>query len=62
MRIITYGGILTELIMKDRDGNLGEVVLGFDNIAQYENENPYFGCIIGRVVNRITSGQFTIDG
>ena len=44
MRIITYGG------------NLGEVVLGFDNIAQSESENPYFGCIIGRVVNRITSG------
>ena len=62
MRIISYGGILTELIIKDRDGNLGEVVLGFDNIAQYEDENPYFVCIIGRVANRITSGQFIIDG
>ena len=61
-RIITYGGILTELVVRDRDGNLGDVVLGFDNIAQYENENPYFGCITGRVANRIAGGQFAIDG
>ena len=61
-RVITYGGILNELLVKDRDGNLGDVVLGFDNLAQYENENPYFGCITGRVANRIEGGQFTIDG
>ena len=43
----------------DRSGTLGDVVLGFDNLAQYETENPYFGCITGRVANRIAGGQFT---
>jgi len=61
-RIITYGGILTELAVKDRDGQLGDVVLGFDNIQQYETENPYFGCIAGRVANRIAGGAFELDG
>jgi len=61
-RVITYGGILTELLVKDREGNLGDVVLGFDNLAQYEKENPYFGCITGRVANRIAGGEFAVDG
>ena len=61
-RVMTYGGILTELWVPDRDGALGDVVLGFDNLAQYETENPYFGCITGRVANRIAEGQFTLDG
>lgn len=61
-RIITYGGIISELQVKDRDGQLADVVLGFDNIEQYETENPYFGCITGRVANRIAGGAFTLDG
>ncbi len=60
--IITYGGIVTQLRVKDRDGNLGDVVLGFDNLGQYETENPFFGCIAGRVANRIAGGKFTLDG
>jgi aldose 1-epimerase len=61
-RIITYGGIITELLVKDRDGQLADIVLGFDNIKQYETENPYFGCIAGRVANRIAGGAFALDG
>ncbi len=61
-RIITYGGIISELQVKDRDGQLADVVLGFDNIKQYETENPYFGCIAGRVANRIAGGAFALDG
>ena len=61
-RVITYGGILSELWMADRDGNLGDVVLGFDNLQQYEKDNPYFGCIAGRVANRIAGGKFAVDG
>lgn len=62
VRAITYGGIITEVLVPDRDGALGDVVLGFDNLAQYERENPYFGCITGRVANRIANGRFTLDG
>ena len=61
-RVITYGGILTELLVPDREGALGDVVLGFDNLGQYEKENPYFGCITGRVANRIAGGKLVVDG
>ncbi|MBP8605873.1 MAG: galactose mutarotase [Phycisphaerae bacterium] len=61
-KIITYGGIVTELWMPDRKGVLDDVVLGFDNLADYETKSPYFGCITGRYANRIAEGRFTLDG
>lgn len=61
-KLITYGATLTELHVPDRDGHLGDVVLGFDNLRQYETESPYFGCTTGRVANRIAGGQFSLDG
>ncbi len=62
VKIITYGGILTAIHVPDRDGQLANVALGFDNFADYEARNPYFGCITGRYANRIANGQFTLDG
>ena len=61
-RVIAYGGIITELLVRDRDGVLGDVVLGFDTLEAYEERNPYFGTITGRVANRIAGGRFAIDG
>ena len=48
--------------MPDRDGNLGDIVLGFDNLKDYEEKSPYFGCIVGRYGNRIGDAEFTLDG
>ena len=62
LRLISYGATVTELHVPDRHGKLGDVVLGFDNLAQYEKESPYFGCIAGRVAFRISEGRFTLDG
>ncbi len=61
VKIITYGAAITNLCVPDKNGKLGDVVLGFDNLKQYENESPYFGCIVGRYGNRIARGLFTID-
>jgi aldose 1-epimerase len=61
-KVMTYGATLTELDTPDRNGNLDDVVLGFDNLAGYLQKEPYFGAIVGRVGNRIAKGQFTLDG
>jgi len=60
--IITYGGTVTKIVVPDKLGNFGDVVLGHDNIVGYEEKSDYFGAIVGRYANRIGKGQFTIDG
>ncbi|MDB5267811.1 MAG: galactose mutarotase, partial [Hymenobacter sp.] len=65
--ITNYGGTLVGLLMPDRDGKMGDVVLGFDNVSDYQSPafrkaNPYIGALIGRYGNRIAKGKFTIDG
>ncbi|WP_231501295.1 aldose epimerase family protein [Hymenobacter swuensis] len=65
--ITTYGGTLTSLLVPDKDGKMGDVVLGFDDLAGYlapvyKQEGPYFGALIGRYGNRIAKGKFTLDG
>jgi len=61
-RITNYGGIVTSLKVTDRQGKLGDVVLGFDTLEEYLKGHPYFGCIIGRYGNRIGGAKFTLDG
>ena len=61
-RIITYGAMLTELHVPDRDGNSGDIVLGFNNLESYLEGHPYFGCTTGRVANRIAKGKFSLNG
>lgn len=60
--ISTYGGTVTALKVKDRAGNFGDVVLGFDTLAGYLAEHPYFGALIGRYGNRIAKGKFSLNG
>jgi aldose 1-epimerase len=60
--ITPYGGRVVSLVVPDRHGKLGDVVLGFDNLQGYLGDNPYFGALIGRYANRIAHGRFTLDG
>jgi aldose 1-epimerase len=60
--IITFGGIVVSLEVPDRNGKLADIVLGFDNLGDYEGEHPYFGALIGRYGNRIRLGKFALDG
>jgi aldose 1-epimerase len=62
VKIITYGGIVTEIDTPDRHGKTADVALGFDNLGDYVAKSPYFGAIIGRYANRIAKGKFTLDG
>ncbi|OHE80630.1 MAG: galactose mutarotase [Verrucomicrobia bacterium RIFCSPLOWO2_12_FULL_64_8] len=60
--ITDFGGIVVNLFVPDKNGQLADVSLGFDNAAQYLAQSPYFGALIGRYGNRIALGKFTLDG
>ncbi|AYG79028.1 Aldose 1-epimerase [Streptomyces hundungensis] len=62
LKVLSYGGIVHSLELPDRQGNLANVSLGFDNLADYVAKSPYFGGLIGRYGNRIAAGRFTLDG
>ena len=60
--LITYGATVAELHVPDKNGKMGDVVLGFDNLQGYLGPHPHFGGAIGRYGNRIAKGKFTLDG
>jgi aldose 1-epimerase len=60
--ITNYGGLVVSLMVPDKNGKLGDVVLGYDNLNDYLGSTPYFGALIGRYGNRIAKGRFTING
>ncbi|CAN1351605.1 Galactose mutarotase [Linum perenne] len=63
VQITNYGAAITSLSVPDNDGNPADVVLGFDSVETYMEGNPcFFGCIVGRVANRIKEGKFSLDG
>jgi aldose 1-epimerase len=61
-RFISYGATLTELQTPDRQGRMGDIVLGFDRLEGYLATDTYFGATCGRYGNRITKGRFALDG
>ncbi|HLV64797.1 MAG TPA: aldose epimerase family protein [Polyangiaceae bacterium] len=62
LKVTTYGAIVTELHVPDRDGNLADVVLGFDTLDGYLKHNVFLGATVGRVANRIRGAKFKLDG
>jgi aldose 1-epimerase len=61
-RITNYGGLVVSLLVKDRNGVAGDIVLGFDSLSSYLKDTPYFGALIGRYGNRIGKGEFQLGG
>lgn len=66
VRVLTYGGIVQSIEVPDRAGRTADVALGYKTVADYvkdqNNQNTYFGALIGRYANRIAKGTFTLDG
>jgi aldose 1-epimerase len=60
VRLMTYGAIVLSLRVPDRDGQVDDVVLGFDTAEEYFTQSPYFGAIVGRYANRIANASFTL--
>jgi aldose 1-epimerase len=63
VKILNYGGTVTDIITPDKNGKMGDVVLGYESLDGYlQSGNPYFGCLVGRYANRIANAKFTLDG
>lgn len=60
--ILSYGAVIQEAWLPDRDGELANVVLGFADPDAYQGKNPHFGSVLGRVANRLRGAAFEIDG
>lgn len=64
VRITNFGGRIISILVPDKDGQMRDVVLGFDTLSDYfpENHASDFGAVIGRYANRLKNGQITVDG
>ena len=62
VHIMNYGAIITKIIVPDKNEVMEDVVLGFENVADYIKDSPYIGAIVGRYGNRIAGGKFSLDG
>ena len=62
VKITNYGGIITSILVPDKTGKTGDIVLGYDSLKKYIANSPYFGAIVGRYANRIARGKFTLNG
>lgn len=60
--LLDYGATVQSLLVPNRDGGLTDVVLGFDTVAEYENQGAYIGATIGRVGNRLGGARFSLNG
>jgi aldose 1-epimerase len=62
MKVSSYGTIITELLVPDREGKLADIVLGYESVEQYRAATPFFGATVGRVANRIKGAAFELEG
>ena len=63
VRILNYGGTITNIITADRNGEAENVILCFDSLEGYlQKNNPFFGCLVGRYANRIANARFSLNG
>ncbi|MCL2254100.1 MAG: galactose mutarotase [Lachnospiraceae bacterium] len=60
--LMDYGAALINLLVPDKNGNVADVVTGYDNLGAYMGSHPYFGVVVGPNANRIGNAAFTLDG
>ena len=62
VKLASVGAAIVSVVVPDKDGNLGDVVLGYKNPLDYIGDGPCCGKVPGRFANRIALGKFTLDG
>jgi aldose 1-epimerase len=60
--VLNYGCTISKIMTPDREGNVGNIVLGYDSLEEYRHHQSYFGCIVGRVAGRVAGATFSLDG
>ncbi len=60
--VLDYGCVLQSICVPGKDGNLIDVCLGYDTVAEYEKHDGYLGAFVGRHANRIKEGKFSLNG
>ncbi|CAN4079354.1 unnamed protein product [Withania somnifera] len=61
VKVTNYGARVISVLLPDKHGKVGDVVLGYDTIGEYVNDTSSFGAIVGRVANRIGGSRFTLN-
>ncbi len=60
--VVSVGASIQRILVPGRDGHVSDVVLGLENGDEYESNPYFFGCVVGRVANRISKGRFSLNG
>lgn len=60
--VTNFGATLVSVFVKNRNGEDTDVILGYDDVADYQKNTCYFGAVVGRNCNRIANAKFTING
>ena len=60
--VSNYGCTIIKVLMKDKDDNVDDVVLGYDDFSDYQTKDAYLGALVGRTANRIGKGKFSLNG
>ena len=60
--LLSYGATIQSIVVPDRDGNMTDVLLGYETVKEYEENSGYLGACIGRNGNRIANAAFTLNG
>ena len=61
-KILNFGGIIKNIMVKDKEGKIRDVVLGHKDFESYKTNSGYYGALIGRFANRLEDGKFEING
>lgn len=59
--VTNYGATILKILVKDKNGKVQDVVLGYDSIEEYQHYDAYLGALVGRVANRIKNGNFSLN-
>lgn len=60
--VSNFGCTIIKVLMKDKNGNIDDVVLGYDDFQSYQTLDAYLGALVGRIANRIGKGKFSLNG